>query len=162
MCARGGVGGYGWERGACTGEWESGCVVHCLAAAIRSEEKAKQKHVGGWRATGPCSDACNHLPCALRPSSATLLGKCGGPALPSPCRRREGKGGGGAAVLSPAVSKWLKSLGSSEAAVGGITWDKILTKNKKVGPVAWEGGRDRTWREKGNPDGWGAGSQTVA
>lgn len=93
---------------------------------------------------GPARARANKLPRVRCASSATLLGKPRRPRAAVTRRRREGKGGGGAAVLSPAVSKWLKSLGVSEAAVGGITWDKILTKNKKVGPVAWERWRKET------------------
>ncbi|PSC75596.1 nucleolar MIF4G domain-containing 1 [Micractinium conductrix] len=33
--------------------------------------------------------------------------------------------------LAPAVGKWLKACGASDAAVGGITWQKVQQRNKK-------------------------------
>ena len=39
-------------------------------------------------------------------------------------------------VLSPAVSKWLRSLDLSEVAVGGIPWERILSKVKRG--IWWE------------------------
>ena len=51
--------------------------------------------------------------------------------LPPSHRKRDGDKGA-ASLLVPSISKWLRSLGVSEVAVGGIAWDKILTPNKKV------------------------------
>ncbi len=36
-------------------------------------------------------------------------------------------------VLAPAIGKWLKQCGAPDAAVGGISWRKVLQPGKKVG-----------------------------
>jgi nucleolar MIF4G domain-containing protein 1 len=49
---------------------------------------------------------------------------------------RASKGGKGSApttVLSPGITKWLRSCGVDEVCVKGITWDKLLMPNKKGG-----------------------------
>ncbi|GAB4822711.1 hypothetical protein N2152v2_009757 [Parachlorella kessleri] len=45
--------------------------------------------------------------------------------------RKRGGDKSAASLLAPAISKWLRSAGVSEVAVGGIAWDKILMPNKK-------------------------------
>ena len=46
------------------------------------------------------------------------------------------QGSGPAAVLSPAIGKWLRSLDVSAVAMGGIPWQRIVSKRKKG--IWWE------------------------
>ena len=48
-----------------------------------------------------------------------------------PCRTRE-EAKRKAVVLAPAIAKWLKQCGAADAAVGGISWRKVLQPGKKV------------------------------
>mgnify|MGYP001810422482 CR=1 FL=1 len=73
----------------------------------------------------PCPDAC----CWRLPAVPTL-------------RRRRDDAKRRVVELAPAVGKWLKACGASDAAVGGITWQKVQQRNKKVcGQIAGQGAR---------------------
>ena len=79
---------------------------------------------GGWRRS-----ACLGMPACIQQA----LKRLPFPSCPS-CRRREGAKHKAAAVeLSTAVAKWLRGSGAADVAIGGITWDKVLLPDKKVG-----------------------------
>lgn len=46
--------------------------------------------------------------------------------------KRKDKASGPAAVLSPAVVKWLKQSHVGQVQLKGLTWQKLLNKDKKV------------------------------
>lgn len=46
-------------------------------------------------------------------------------------RKREGKKGGAAAVLSPTALKWLKQCRVEELQMAGLTWGKLLAPGKR-------------------------------
>jgi len=51
--------------------------------------------------------------------------------------KRRDKASGPAAVLSPAVVTWLKQCHVGHVQLKGLTWNKLLTSNKKVRNDVW-------------------------
>lgn len=51
--------------------------------------------------------------------------------------KRRDKASGPAAVLSPAVVTWLKQCHVGHVQLKGLTWNKLLTSNKKVRSDVW-------------------------
>ena len=64
----------------------------------------------------------------LSPRASIMLGLV----LDIKNNKRKDKASGPAAVLSPAVVKWLKQSHVGQVQLKGLTWQKLLTKNKKV------------------------------
>ena len=64
----------------------------------------------------------------LSPRASIMLGLV----LDIKNNKRKDKASGPAAVLSPAVVKWLKQSHVGQVQLKGLTWQKLLTKDKKV------------------------------
>lgn len=64
----------------------------------------------------------------LSPRASIMLGLV----LDIKNNKRKDKANGPAAVLSPTVVKWLKQSHVGQVQLKGLTWQKLLTKDKKV------------------------------
>ena len=64
----------------------------------------------------------------LSPRASIMLGLV----LDIKNNKRKNKASGPAAVLSPAVVKWLKQSHVGQVQLKGLMWQKLLSKDKKV------------------------------